>query len=51
LYTNFKKWNLILIFFNIFFNNINFEYKEFAADGVRYIELRSTPRQNLEKGK
>ncbi|OUM57063.1 hypothetical protein PIROE2DRAFT_30097, partial [Piromyces sp. E2] len=23
---------------------------EFAADGVRYIELRSTPRQNLEKG-
>ncbi|ORX55373.1 adenosine deaminase-like protein-like protein [Piromyces finnis] len=24
--------------------------KEFAADGVCYIELRSTPRQNLEKG-
>jgi len=24
--------------------------EEFALDGVRYIELRSTPRQNLEKG-
>jgi len=23
---------------------------EFASDGVRYIELRSTPRQNIEKG-